>query len=268
MPLPKKIALGYNNTYELFDSPLMQTIRREAYGEDIGQHSWVTGAELREHLQVLSLSSISRVLDFGCGPCGPLTFIAKQVGCKLVGIDLSAPALAVGRKRAQDMGISSLVELHEADGNLQLPIKESFDAIVSFDVILHLQDRAATIKRFSSLLSPSGKLLITDAGVVTGSISSEEIELRSVNGFTQFVPPGFNESILESCGFKILSVTDRTDGVLKNASGRIQARLKHAKELIEREGSDKFYEQQRYLETVVRLSERKALSRMVYLAEL
>ncbi len=261
------LALGYNSTYELFDSPLMQAIRRESYGEDIGQYSWVTAAELREHLQSLKLTEQSRVLDFGCGPCGPLTFIAKNVGCQLVGVDLSAQALAVGAARAKRMEVSSLIELHQADGNSALPVRAGFDAVVSFDVILHLQDRATILKRFSSLLKPSGKILLTDAGVVTGAISNEEFALRSVNGFTQFVPPGFNEKILESCSFKILSITDRTDGLLHNASGRIRARSAHAEELIKIEGPEKFHEQQRYLETVVKLSERKALSRMVYLAE-
>ena len=48
-PLPN-LAHGYCDTYARFDSPLMQMIRREAYGEDIGQHSWLTAVELREHL--------------------------------------------------------------------------------------------------------------------------------------------------------------------------------------------------------------------------
>lgn len=117
------------------------------------------------------------------------------------------------------------------------------------------------------MLSRRGKLLFTDAGVVTGPISSEEIRLRSINGYSQFVPLGYNESILEETGFKILSVTNLTEGVIQNASGRMKARANHAKELIEIEGEEKFQEQQSYLEVVVALSERKALSRFAYLAE-
>ena len=40
-------ADGYESFYREFDSPLMRQIRREAYGEDIGQHSWVGADELR-----------------------------------------------------------------------------------------------------------------------------------------------------------------------------------------------------------------------------
>jgi hypothetical protein len=55
--------------------------------------------------------------------------------------------------------------------------------------------------------------------------------------------------------------------VIQNASGRIRARENHAKELIEIEGEEKFREQQRYLDVVVKLSESKVLSRFAYLAE-
>ncbi|MEO8453486.1 MAG: hypothetical protein ABI647_27125 [Gemmatimonadota bacterium] len=54
---------GYDQTYAAFDSSLMQRVRREAYGEDIGQHSWVTADELRSDLQRLGLTATSRLLD-------------------------------------------------------------------------------------------------------------------------------------------------------------------------------------------------------------
>ncbi len=37
---------GYEAFYRDFDSSLMQRLRREAYGEDIGQHSWVGADEV------------------------------------------------------------------------------------------------------------------------------------------------------------------------------------------------------------------------------
>lgn len=129
------LATGYHNTYLSFDSPLMRQIRLEAYGEDIGQHSWVSADEIRNHIKVLGLTAESNLLDFGCGPCGPLTFIANEIGCKTVGVDLSAPALAVGAARAKELGVEELIELREADGNSALTFANSFDAIVAFDVV-------------------------------------------------------------------------------------------------------------------------------------
>jgi SAM-dependent methyltransferase len=259
---------GYDNLYGEFDSPLMQELRREAYGEDIGQHSWVTAEEFQENIPLLKLSRASRLLDLGCGPAGPLTFIVGQVGCHGAGADVSAKAISAGRARVASLQLDKLVTLQEADLNEPLPFASgSFDAVISLDTILHLRDRLSVFQEVARVLIPTGKFLFTDAGVVTGAISDEEIRWRSLHGCTQFVPPGFNEKMLELSGFRVIDRTDRTASLLKTATGRLTARLAHRKEIEQLEGRDSFEQQQRYLETVLTLSQRGALSRIAYLAE-
>ena len=46
----KSKGLSYDDLYREFDSPLSKQLRREAYGTDLGQHSWVTAEELEEIL--------------------------------------------------------------------------------------------------------------------------------------------------------------------------------------------------------------------------
>ena len=53
----------------------------------------------------------------------------------------------------------------------------------------------------------------------------------------------------------------------KNATGRLEGMLAHRGEIEALEGVDDFELQQRYLETVVELSRRAAVSRMMYLAQ-
>jgi SAM-dependent methyltransferase len=246
----------------------MRQLRVEAYGEDIGQHSWVTAEELRADASRLRLSPSSRLLDLGCGPCGPLTFLLRSVGCHGTGTELSAPALPVGLARADALGVNHLLTLRVADLNEPLPFPGvSFDAAMSLDVVLHLRDRGRFFHDVARVLAPAGRFLFTDAGVVTGLVSNEEILLRSVHGYTQFVAPGFNERALEDAGFRLLDTEDRTTNALKNAAGRLAARLAHRKELERLEGMSEFERQQRYLETVIEISRRGAVSRMMYLVE-
>jgi hypothetical protein len=83
-----------------------------------------------------------------------------------------------------------------------------------------------TVRRFlemARLLVPTGRLLLADAGVITGPISNEEVKRRSVNGYMQFVPPGVNEELLEAAGFRLIDQEDRTSSVVFNASGRLRA---------------------------------------------
>jgi SAM-dependent methyltransferase len=258
----------YDDLFEKFDSPLMQKIRREAYGRDIGQHSWVTAEELEEDIVRLKLSQASRLFDLGCGPGGPVAFIVGLVGCQATGADISAPALAAGRARTVSQGLDNLITFQQADLNQPLPFADaSFDAVMSWDTILHLRNRQAAFKEIKRVLVPGGRFLFTDACVVTGSISNEEVQLRSVYGYIHFAPPGCNEQILESAGFRLIETKDRTVSLLKNAAGRLSARAVHREALEQGEGQLVFDRQQKYLEVVIELSQRKALSRMMYLAD-
>jgi hypothetical protein len=118
------------------------------------------------------------------------------------------------------------------------------------------------------LLVPTGRLLLTDAGVITGQISNEEVERRSVNGYMQFVPTGVNEELLKAAGFRLIDQEDRTGSVVFNASGRLRAILAHRADVEAAGGKEPFAWQRRYVETVIALSERRALSRIMYFAEL
>jgi SAM-dependent methyltransferase len=260
---------AYEAFYRDFDSPVMRRIRREAYGEDIGQHSWVRADELRGDVRRLALSNSSRLLDIGCGPCGPLTFTLASTGCHGTGVDLSPAALRNGRRRAESLGVDARLSVLEADLNRPLPFpSRSFDAAISFDVVLHLRDRAKLFSEVARLLRPGGRFLFTDAGVLTGSISNDEVRKRGVRGYIQLVPPGWNERLLESAGFRVMETDNRTRSVLENAQGRLSAMDTYRAELEQLSSAASGLAGERdYLEAVVELSRREALSRIMYLVE-
>ncbi len=258
----------YDKLYEHFDSPLMRQLRAEAYGQDIGQHSWVTAEELLADIPNLKLSPENRLLDLGCGPAGPLTYISAQTKCQAVGLDVSANAIAAARDRAASLGLSEQITLQQADLSEPLPFANAhFHAVVSIDVILHLRDRAAIFREVARVLDPAGRFLFTDAGVITGAVSSEEFQRRTPHGYAQFVPPDVNEQLLDRAGFRLIERSDRTQNLLKSAAGRLAARESRRIELEKLEGSPTFLQQQQYLQTVLALAERAALSRIMYLAE-
>lgn len=259
----------YEGQYRDFDSPLKRQVRREAYGEDIGQHSWVRVEELRGDILRLRLSRSSRLLDLGCGPGGPLTFILASVGCTGTGVELSSTALDVARARAASLGLAASLAVYEVDLNQPLSFPPaSFDAAMSLDVVLHLRDRVTLFREIARLLTPSGRFLFTDAGVITGAVSSDELRSRSAHGYTQFVPAGWNEGLLASAGLRLLETEDRTMSVVTNASGRLAALQAHRTELEAVSSVTEVQAQREYLETVVALARRSAVSRVMYLAEL
>jgi hypothetical protein len=83
----------------------------------------------------------------------------------------------------------------------------------------------------------------------------------------RFVAAGWNEALLASAGFELIETENRTMNVLKNASGRLMAMQAHRAELEQVSSPAAFERQQDYLQAVVDLSRRGAVSRVMYLAE-
>jgi SAM-dependent methyltransferase len=257
---------AYDSSYREFDTPLMRSVRKQAYGEDIGQNSWVSAQEVLEDARLLDLSTSSRLLDLGSGPCGPLTWLIAKTGCTGTGLELSPAALAVGAARAHALGIESSFSAQVADINDPLPCASaSFDAAMAIDVLIHVRDRARLYAEIARVLRPGGRCLLSDAGVITGAVSNIEILGRSPYGHTQFVVPGWNERLLKTAGLRLLHSEDRTESVLRNASGRLAAMHAHRDELNALSGVATFEKQRQYLDTVIELSRRRAISRIAYL---
>jgi SAM-dependent methyltransferase len=266
--VPPEPERTYDADYEGFDSPLMRRIRAETSVEDIGQHSWVTAEELRADVVRLRLTSALSLLDLGCGPCGPFTFVLGLTGCRGMGLERSAEAVALGRERAANLGLAELATIEEWDLDEALPLESGrFDAAMSLDVMLHLRDRTTLFRELARVLVSGGRFVFTDAGVLTGAISAEEAATRSIHGHTMFVSQGFNEATLAASGLRLLETEDRTEALVASAAARRAARAAHRGELEEAEGRDAFERQQRYLDTVVALARRRAVARVMYLAE-
>jgi cyclopropane fatty-acyl-phospholipid synthase-like methyltransferase len=267
MTEPACPADEYEWLYREFDSGFMRQVRAEAYGEDIGQHSWSSADELRDDARLLRLGPASRLLDLGCGPCGPLTFLIAHTGCFGVGLELSPTAVKDGYARAAALNVGSRFLARIADLNAPLPRDlGTFDAALAIDVVLHVRDREALFRQIAGLLAPAGRFLVTDAGVITGQLSEDELLRRSRYGHTELVPEGRNEALLASAGLRLLECENRTASVLRNARGRLRALLNHRRELQIRSGNAAFEEQLTYLEAVEATAARGALSRFMYLA--
>jgi hypothetical protein len=110
-------------------------------------------------------------------------------------------------------------------------------------------------------------MLFTDALVITGQVSQQEIATRSSIGLYFFVPPGENERLIETAGFQLLAADDETTSAATIAQRWHDAREKHRVELTAREGETNFAGLQRFLACVHTLSDERRLSRYCYIAE-
>jgi hypothetical protein len=66
-----EVAEHYSAYYRGFAAEVYNTVRREAFGVDVGQNSWLTGHELERFGSALRLRPTTRLLDVACGSGGP-----------------------------------------------------------------------------------------------------------------------------------------------------------------------------------------------------
>ena len=258
----------YDNVYGDFASQAERAVRLATYGEDLGQSSWLTAREWLEFADQLGIAPGTDVLEVGSGSGGPAVYLAAERGCRVTGVDVNEHGVRNARALADARGLSQRVQFEAVDASQPLAFaNECFDAIVSNDAMCHIANRAAVLRDWHRMLRPGGRALFTDAMVLTGLVSQEEIATRSSIGFYLFVPPGANEVMLREAGLTVRAVQDVTDNAAEVASRWHDARARHRDPLVAREGETNFLGLQRFLQCVHVLSVERRLSRYAYLAE-
>ncbi len=250
-------------SYGDFAGVVLAAVRRETFGEDIGQNSWTSAEEYARFAGWLGLRGGEHVLEVACGAGGPALHMARTVGCRVTGVDSDAGGIAEATRRA-GAGATFLV----ADANAALPFADgSFDGVVCVDAVNHLRDRAAVLREWRRVLRPGGRAVFTDPVVVTGAVTAEELAVRASIGFFLFVPRGENERLIEEAGLRLVGTEDVTENAAVIAGRWRAAREAHREGLVKSEGAERFEGLHRFFGMVHRLAAEKRLSRVAFVVE-
>ena len=263
-----KAGIYYDTNYGNFETELYSEIRREAFGEDLGQNSWLTADEQKKFLSWLDLSPGKVLLDVACGAGGPALRITATTGCSVVGIDVHEQAVTTANSLAAQRGLAERAEFRSLDATRPLPFSDaSFDAITCIDAINHFSDRPRVIAEWARLLKVGGRLLFTDPITVTGPLTNSEVAVRSSAGVYLFVPHGYDERIIAQRKLQLLVCEDTTANMAKVAEARHAARALRSAALREIEGDQAYDSQQDFLEVAARVAREGRLSRFVYVSK-
>lgn len=125
-----------------------RTIRRAHLRHPYAHHIRRLPAALRGLVPDLNLPQQARVLDFGCADMPYRSFFppdARYVGADLPGNESASVTI-------------------EADGRVSLP-DESFDAVLSTQVLEHVQDPRVYLAECFRVLRPGGRILLSTHGI-------------------------------------------------------------------------------------------------------
>ena len=257
----------YNSTYGNFQEQVLAEIRRDTYGEDIGQNSWITTDEYDTFYSWLELSAGDHVLEVASGSGGPALYLAKKFKCRITGIDINEEGIKTANQHALDSKITD-VQFQLADVNQRLPFDdETFDAVICIDSMNHFRDRFEYLKEWQRVLRSGKRALFTDPVVITGPVSNEKLAARSNIGFFLFVPLEVTTNLIKRAGFNLVRCEDVTRNVELTSGRWYASREKHREDLIKIEGQERFDGLQTFFSTVHKLTRERRLSRYVFVAE-
>ncbi len=251
-----------------FSGPAFQNIRKETYGEDIGQFCWITADEYRGFIKLLSIEPDDYVLDIASGSGGPAIFLCRETGASVYGIDVNEKAVATARMLAKREGLSARLDFRQGDAREGLPFDDStFRAVVCIDSIQNIGNRLRLLRESNRVLRPQGQILYTDTHLVTGIITMDEIAPRvKVKMHFDFTPPGENERLLEVTGFDLEIGKDVTENMALVSKRMHDSRRRYHDELMLVEEEGEFEDTQRFLHSLHLLAAERRLSRFVYVA--
>jgi demethylmenaquinone methyltransferase / 2-methoxy-6-polyprenyl-1,4-benzoquinol methylase len=142
---------------ELF-APLAETYDRYArllsFGQDPRWRSFLVSRVEARPVHV--------VLDVASGTAAVAIELARRYGCRVVGVDQSAEMLSEGRRRVEDAGLSSAIELREARAE-NLPFEDAtFDGLTFTYLLRYVDDPSTTMRELARVVRPGGVLAMLE----------------------------------------------------------------------------------------------------------
>lgn len=102
------------------------------------------------------------VLDAGCGVGGSSIWLAKNIGCTVTGISLSAGQVKQANAFASKEGVAHLANFEQRDYTNTGFAGQSFDVIWGVESVCYVPDKSAFIREAFRLLKEGGRVVVAD----------------------------------------------------------------------------------------------------------
>lgn len=125
---------------------------------------WYEGAVKHtiEAAELCQIQKKQRVLDVGCGICGPARTLVDNYSVDVVGATISTiHADTAWKINSTRHAWRKHIEVHVCDCQAPMPWKD-FDCAWSMNMLYHIKNKEAMLENIKSSLRPGGKLMLDD----------------------------------------------------------------------------------------------------------
>jgi sarcosine/dimethylglycine N-methyltransferase len=157
------------------------------------------------------ITATTRVLDLCAGLGGPARFLASRRACQVVAVELNAGRAAGAARLTRLVSLQQRVRVVRGDAT-RLPLASGrFDACLSQEAFLHVEDKAAVLGEAHRVLAPGGRLAFTDWVARPRLGDGERRRLREWMAAVSLQTLDTYRALLGAAGFGAVTVEDLAD---------------------------------------------------------
>jgi ubiquinone/menaquinone biosynthesis C-methylase UbiE len=161
--------------------------------------------------RLAGINATTRVLDLCAGLGGPARFLASRRSCQVVALELNAGRAAGALRLTRLVGLQRRIRVVRGDAT-RLPFgPRRFEACVSQEAFLHIEDKAAVLAEAHRVLIDGGRLAFTDWVARAGLGDGERRRLREWMAATTLQTLDTYRALLGAAGFGAVTVEDLAD---------------------------------------------------------
>ncbi len=149
-----------------------------------------------------------RALDVGCGAgllCEPLA----RLGAAVTGVDAAAESIAVARAHAESGGLA----IDYRVGDAGAVCGERFDLVTSLEVVEHVTDARAFVRKLADVLAEGGLLIMSTPNrtaltrvALVGAAELTGAVPRGTHDWGKFLRPDELTALVEEAGLRVADV--------------------------------------------------------------
>lgn len=178
----RKNFLGNHSAEEVGDFYNEQTGNfLKVYGEVIQAFRTTDVSKLLDYqIEAIGLKKGQRVLDAGCGVCGPARYFAKNAGVDVEAISISEDQVNRAKNYIEEEGLVDKVHVQQGDFHQLEKYYESdsFDVVYFLESFGHATNHEQVINSAWGMLKPGGTIYIKDLFIKEAALPSLKVDIE------------------------------------------------------------------------------------------